>query len=72
MSSIVRIKNKNAIEAIDVVRELREKGYTQGIDFDFEYHHHESVEPWASTEQRHTLFTFYKEELATWFSLKYL
>ena len=72
MSSIVRIKNKNAIEAMDLVKELREKGYAQGVDFDFEYHHHESDDPQDITEQRHTLFTFYKEELATWFSLKWL
>lgn len=72
MSSTVRIKNKNATEAMDVVRELREKGYMQKVDFDFEYHHQELDDPQDITEQRHTLFTFYKEELATWFSLKYL
>ena len=65
MSSTVRIKNKNATEAMDVVRELREKGYAQGIDFDFNYHHQESDDPQDITEQRHTLCTFYKEELAT-------
>ncbi len=72
MSSVVRIKNKNATAAMDIVRELREKGYVQGIDFDFNYYHQESDDPQDITEQRHTLFTFYKEELATWFSLKYL
>jgi hypothetical protein len=55
-----------------VVRELRSKGYVQGKDFDFEYHKpkyddydHEPV------YNRYTVFRFYKEELATWFSLTY-
>ena len=59
-------------ETMDVVKELRRRGYAQGIHFDFEYHKpkyddfgHEPV------YNRYTLFTFYKEELATWFSLTY-
>jgi hypothetical protein len=59
-------------EVLDIVRELRKQGYVQGIDFDFEYHKprfddlsHDPV------YNRHTIFKFYKEELATWFALRY-
>lgn len=59
-------------QAIDVARELQAKGYVMGIDFDWEYHKpkyddfgHEPV------YNRYTMFRFYKEELATWFSLTY-
>lgn len=57
---------------MDVVKELRIKGYVQGTDFDFEYHKPEfddlGIE---AVYNRYTVFKFYKEELATWFSLRY-
>jgi hypothetical protein len=60
-------------EIMDIVKELRKSGHVQGTDFDFEYHKPKyddfSYEP---VYNRHTIFKFYKEELATWFSLRYL
>jgi len=68
----VRLIDKMPNEIMDIVRELRQQGYTQGTDFDFAYNKpkyddlsHDAV------YNRHTVFTFYKEELATWFSLRY-
>lgn len=59
-------------ESMDVVRELRNKGYVQGIHFDFEYHPPKYTDlSHDPVYNRHTVFTFYKEELATWFSLTY-
>lgn len=57
---------------MDVVKELRSKGYVQGVDFDFEYHK-PRYNDWSgdAVYNRHTVFTFYKDELATWFTLKY-
>jgi hypothetical protein len=59
-------------EVLDIVRELRSQGYVQGIDFDFEYHK-PKYDDWSgdAVYNRHTIFKFYKEELATWFALRY-
>jgi hypothetical protein len=60
-------------EVLDVVKELRNRGYVQGTDFDFEYFtpkHDDTT--YQLVYNRHTVFTFYKESLATWFSLTYL
>jgi len=60
-------------ESMDVVKELRARGYVQGTDFDFEYHKPKYSETtYESVYNRQTVFTFYKESLATWFSLTYL
>jgi len=60
-------------EMMDVVRELRSKGYVQGSDFDFAYHQPKYADISGHLEyNRHTVFTFYTESLATWFSLIYL
>jgi hypothetical protein len=60
-------------QAMEVVTELRQKGYVMGIDFDWEYHKPEyDVGNYGMLYNRYTLFIFYKEELATWFSLTYL
>lgn len=60
-------------ESLDVVKELRSKGYVQGVDFDFEYHKPKySDTSYDLLYNRRTVFTFYTESLATWFSLAYL
>lgn len=59
-------------DTIEIVRELREKGYVQGVDFDFEYRPPKYTDLSYDPEyNRKTLFMFYKEELATWFMLRY-
>lgn len=69
----VRINGMLPGVTMEVVRELRSKGYKQGIDFDFEYHKPENNDWMAGEEynERYTIFKFYKESLATWFALKY-
>ena len=59
-------------KAMEIVRELRSKGYIQGVDFDFEYHK-PVFNDWSgdAVYNRYTIFTFYKDSLATWFVLKY-
>jgi len=68
----VKLVNHNPNEVMEVVRDLRSQNMTQGIDFDFAYNqtawdpitgHHISGP--------HTIFTFYKDKLATLFILKY-
>jgi hypothetical protein len=59
--------------ALDIVGALRREGYVQGMHFDFEY-----IPPKADPvsghwvdSKRYTIFTFYVDSLATWFTLKY-
>lgn len=59
-------------QAIDIAKELQAKGYVMGIDFDWEYHKPQIiVNEYEGVYNRFTIFRFYKEELATWFSLTY-
>jgi hypothetical protein len=69
----VKLMDKYPREVMEIVKELRQKGYMQHIDFDFEYHQ-PIYSDWSGDVEynRHTIFTFYKDELATWFSLRYL
>jgi len=72
MAIEVKMNEMSPGQAIEIVRELRDKGYGQGIDFDFEYHRPENND-WSGDVlyNEHTVFKFYKESLATWFVLKY-
>ena len=66
----VKILDKLPSEFLEIVRELREKGYVQGIDFDFEYHPPKFDDfSGDAVYNRCVVFKFYKDELATWFSL---
>jgi hypothetical protein len=58
-------------QAMETVSELRDKGYVQGIDFDFTYHPSINDRFSGPTKPCYTIFTFYKESLATWFTLRY-
>jgi len=68
----IKVSNWMPNKVMEVVNDLRSKGYVQGKDFDFEYHKPKH-DDWSGNElyNRHTIFTFYKDELATWFRLVY-
>lgn len=59
-------------DVLEIVNELRHKGYVQGTHFDFEYHHPKQFD-WSGDVEyhRYVIFRFYKDELATWFRLTY-
>lgn len=60
------------IELMEVVKELRRKGYVQGTDFDFSYHRPNFNDTtYELVNDRYAIFKFYKDELATWFELVY-
>lgn len=66
------IKNINNVEeALRIVHDIKNMGYVQGTDFDFKYVapifdlFHMEIKPKQIT------LIFYKEELATWFNLRY-
>ena len=68
----IKILDKLPNEFLEIVRELKQKGYVQGVDFDFAYHPPKFDDfSGDAVYNRYVLFTFYKEELATWFSLMY-
>lgn len=68
----VKLLDKMPNEVMEVVKELRQKGYVQGLDFDFEYHKPKYSDiTYEAVHNRYTLFKFYREELSTWFILKY-
>lgn len=69
----VVLPDKEPNDVLDIVKELRNKGYVQGVDFDFQYKP-PKYNDWAMDPEynRMTIFMFYTEELATYFSLRYL
>jgi hypothetical protein len=59
-------------QAIDVAKELQTKGYVMGMDFEWEYHKPKYDDTtYEAVHNRFTIFRFYKDEIATWFTLKY-
>jgi hypothetical protein len=70
VTTMVTITNKTAIDALDLVHKLKAKGYVQGVDFDFAFYQ-SKWDDMIGEIPKQTQFTFYKEELATWFSLLY-
>ena len=68
----VKILDIQVGQIVEIVHDLRLKGYVLDVDFEFEYHPPKfdnlSGHP---VYNRHVIFKFYKEELATWFSLMY-
>lgn len=68
---VVMYKDPSGI--IDIVKDLRQQGLVQGQDFDFAYR----PPQWDNfsgdeIRNKHTIFSFYTEELASWFALKYV
>jgi hypothetical protein len=73
MTKKITMEDMGPNKALEIVQELRNTGYIQGTHFDFEYIPPES-DPisghWVDSK-RYTIFTFYVDSLATWFTLKY-
>ena len=71
----VRLAGQRIDSVLAIVRELRDLGYKQGLDFDFAYTP-EKLDYNLSTagevlNPRQTVFNFYDEQLSSWFILKY-
>jgi len=67
----VTLMNVGAMEALDIVHELRAQGYVQGKDFDFSYHRSFWDGFGHKETPQHTIFKFYNKTHASWFALKY-
>ena len=66
----VKIPNKKPDAVMTIVRELREKGLVQGIDFDFAFYQSKWDEM-IGHNPTYTTFTFYEDKTALLFILKY-
>lgn len=58
---------------LEIVEEIRESGYKQGIDFDFAFvpTKWEDFLAWEPSTKSHAVFSFYKDSLASYIMLKY-
>jgi hypothetical protein len=66
----ITIENRSADSVMNIVRQLRQQGWVQGVDFDFAFHQRRWDEMVGDVPS-HTVFKFYKEHYATFFALKY-
>jgi len=66
----VAVYGTDPTQVIDIVRVLKQQGYIQGQDFDFAYYQSKWDQMIGEIPGR-TDFVFYKDQLATWFQLKY-
>lgn len=69
---VVRLFNRPPQEVLDIVKELRSIGWTQGVDFDFKFYPavYNSIE-FVEVSPKRTEFNFYTEKYATLFALKW-
>jgi len=73
MAVEITVYDTNIDSIMKMVRELRQQGLIQHVDFDFSYF----PPKWDTfghepPTRRHTQFTFYEEKYATLFAIKYL
>lgn len=66
----VKLEHEKPLSIMAIVQELRQHGYRQIHDFDFQY----IPASWLDgvLTPRHTIFTFYNESVASWFVMKYV
>lgn len=68
----VVVRHMKANEVMELVKELRQSGLVQGVDFDFAFSHAKyNNDGWEAVEPRQTVFKFHTEKYATLFALKY-
>lgn len=71
MAVEIILYNLDSNEISTIVRDLKDKGYKTGIDFDFAYSTGRYDYNTDENIPRQTLFTIYNEKLATWLALKW-
>ena len=64
----ITVHGKSSNEIIDIVRQMKEHGWINGVDFDWEYH---KPVDYDRVNDRYTIFNFYKEEYSTYFALRW-
>lgn len=71
MANII-IKEIGVTRVLNIVTELRQMGWVQGVDFDFAYYN-EKWDDFSSEPiiEQHTVFTFYNDSNASYFMLRW-
>lgn len=67
----VTINNIEATQVMELVRELRAQGLTQGKDFDFKFHPLDWNQETFEAKPKKAEFFFHTEKYATLFAIKY-
>lgn len=69
----ITVPHKSPADALGIVQKMKEDGWQIGVDFDFAYRQAEyDNDGFEAVTPRRTDFMFYRPELATMFSLKWL
>ena len=71
MALEVIVKHLVPTEIMVIVRDLRDQGLEQGLDFDFAFTPERMELFGTNNYHRFTTFTFYNEKWSSWFILKY-
>jgi hypothetical protein len=71
MATRIVIEHRSANEILEIVKDLKASGLTQGVHFDFAFvqSHWDAM---TGEIPKHTTFTFYEEKYSTLFALKYI
>ena len=67
----VEIKYISPAKALEIVQELRDMGWVQGVDFDFAFHQGEYDYMNGDVVPKRTVFTFYNDTNASYFVLRF-
>jgi len=67
----VTVTGKEPSEVLEIVHQLRREGMVQGQDFDFAFKQSQ-WDGMIGEIPKHADFMFYNEQLASWFSLKWI
>ena len=69
----IRLNGATAQETLDIVKQLRDQGLVQDVDFNFAFHQ-VKYDPITcqAMENKHSIFTFYQDKYATLFALRYV
>lgn len=68
----VRLIDFTVTRVLEIVHEMKSRGYVMGVDFDFKYNPPKFDNfSGDAVYNRSVEFIFYKDELATWFNLVY-
>ena len=68
----LRISGISASKTLELVNELRKEGYINQIDFDFAFYPSINDRFSGPTKPSYVVFTFHKEELASFYGLKWI
>ena len=67
----ISIKGISSTKVLEIVQELRDMGWEQGKDFDFSFYPSEYDYMNGNIIKKRTVFTFYNDTNASYFTLRF-